>query len=501
MAIYYVCPEDNRPYGGTKGLYRHVDVLNKNGLEAFVFHQRQGFRLTWFENDTKVVYPPIVFDKAKDWVVFPETYGLQISSAVPGVRKVIFNQNAHYTFLDYPVNSDKPPTPYLDSDVKGVLVVSEDSKRYLEYAFPDLSIFHVHPGLSAGFSCSGKKKKQIAFMPRKHIEEVRQVVNILKYRGALTGWELVPIQDVHESQVIQTLRESAIFLSFGYPEGCPGPPREAMACGCFLVGYHGQGGKEFMSGPTCWPIDEGKVLEFATAVEELIERFNDDKLYLAGEREGASKKILSSYSCEREEQEILELWNDIMTKTPEPSVADEAQPASVKPLGTGGLEDVAQPFGKFERTLEIDPGDASEKEQLQDNRVVCEYMFGVNPTERYIEESIRYAEESRQYMEESKQYIASLEEENIAKQSHIEEVKTYVRRVESVVQAQQDQIDETAEQVRRLQEDIVAKQAALEAADRQIEDLQNALSQRFSSRLMAFMRRQLGKRRNTHKGE
>src|SRR5579872_4204043 len=54
--IYYLCPDIDRPCGGTKQLYRHVDILNKRGYSAFILHGQQGFRLTWFQNNTPVAH-------------------------------------------------------------------------------------------------------------------------------------------------------------------------------------------------------------------------------------------------------------------------------------------------------------------------------------------------------------------------------------------------------------------------------------------------------------
>ena len=56
MAIYFGCPDKDYPVGGIRAIYRHVDILNRNGLEAFVLHRLALFRCTWFENETRVAY-------------------------------------------------------------------------------------------------------------------------------------------------------------------------------------------------------------------------------------------------------------------------------------------------------------------------------------------------------------------------------------------------------------------------------------------------------------
>ena len=58
--IYVLCPENDRPSGGVKILYRHVGVLARNGFSASILHQQRGFRGTWFANSTPIRYLPDV---------------------------------------------------------------------------------------------------------------------------------------------------------------------------------------------------------------------------------------------------------------------------------------------------------------------------------------------------------------------------------------------------------------------------------------------------------
>ena len=57
-------------------------------------------------------------------------------------------------------------------------------------------------------------------------------------------WECVEIVSQPHASVIELLQGSAMFLSFGHPEGFGLPVAEAMACGCAVVGYSGLGGRE-----------------------------------------------------------------------------------------------------------------------------------------------------------------------------------------------------------------------------------------------------------------
>ena len=147
--IYVICPDTNSRHGGIKKLYCHVDVLNKNGFDASIIHENIGFKCNWFENNTKVNYiSEINFDDT-DYLVIPEIYGPNLGNVCKGVKKVIFNQNAYYSFQGYSLEKSDLNTAYTSEDVEAVIVVSEDSEQYLKYTFPNLKIFRIHYGIDS----------------------------------------------------------------------------------------------------------------------------------------------------------------------------------------------------------------------------------------------------------------------------------------------------------------------------------------------------------------
>jgi glycosyltransferase involved in cell wall biosynthesis len=357
MAIYYLCPDEHVPYGGVRVIYDHVDTLRRHGYHAFVLHERQGFRCTWFENSTPVAYwssaraglvgalrhlpvlrrhatsgwvhrsrpPTDVTFGPDDYLVVPEIYGPGIGEIAPGVRKIIFNQNPYYTFVGYTLDLDDETTPYRHSDVIGVVVVSEDAAAYVRAAFPEVSITRVRPAVDPRlFYFEEEKNPQIAFMTRKFPEDVRQVVNLLKFRRRLpAAYRLVEIPDASQPEVARVLRASAIFLSFGHPEGLSLPPAEAMACGCITIGYHGMGGREYLRPDLAFPIDVGEIVKFTETVEDVAIDLSRDPGSLRERARKAATFVAEQYSPERQEGELVEFWQRV-TARPRP----ERLPAS-----------------------------------------------------------------------------------------------------------------------------------------------------------------------------
>jgi glycosyltransferase involved in cell wall biosynthesis len=323
--LFFLSPDDNSPVGGIKVLYRHVDILNQNGFQAAIVHKKKGFRCTWFENQTRVEYRQNLQPDPFDFAVIPEIHGPRLAEMVPLAKKVVFNQNAYLTFREYSFDPQDLTTAYRDPGVVAALVVSEDSRRYLSYVFPELKVYRVHLGVDVAkfrFRELAQKRRQIAFMVRKHVEDARQVINILKFRGMLDGWEIAAIENLKESDVAQVLEESLVFLSFGYPEGFGLPALEAMLCGCLVAGYHGNGGREVLRPEISWPVEAGDIMGFARVAENLLRQVNASPSELSRKTAEAREFVSREYSMERERQDVLKFWDEVRFEQGHDAIAE-----------------------------------------------------------------------------------------------------------------------------------------------------------------------------------
>ncbi|MFK5957871.1 MAG: glycosyltransferase [Lutibacter sp.] len=350
--LYFICPDINKPSGGIKQIYRQVDVLNNNGFNAYILHEKSNFRCTWFANSTKVVYNQKVFYylnrntksnltlkkilksyikktiliiklftnknnstiiTANDILVIPEVYGPYIGDVFKGVKKVIYNQGAYQTFFKYNLNLNNLRSPYIEEDLVAVIVNSEDAKNYIELAFPHINVYRIHYGIDKKvFYYKATKKKQIAFMPRRLKNDLLQVINILKFRGALKNWSLIEIDNLPEVEVAKVFRESTFFLSFSINEGFGMPPAEAMATGCVVIGYPGNGGIEYFRDEFSYPIADRNVQQYVKKLEYLLLNYDKIKCELQEKGIKASKFILEEYALEVEEQDIVTVWTKIL---------------------------------------------------------------------------------------------------------------------------------------------------------------------------------------------
>jgi Glycosyl transferases group 1 len=311
--IYVICPDENDPSGGHKKLYRHVDVLNRSGRPAVALHGEPGFRYTWFANQTLVSDVKMATVSRDDYVVIPEIHGPVVADMWPGVRKVMLNQNAYFTFAGYSLDPGALSTPYLHPDVVATIVVSDDNLSYLRYVFPRHQIHRMRYSIDPDvFSYSATKKRWLCLMSRRNLPDAVQVINILKFRDRLAGYEVIALHDLSEAEIAEALRQSRIFLSFSSPEGFGLPPAEAMACGCVTIGYHGRCGREFFRPEFSYPIELGDIEGYARTVERVICELDADAAPFERMTRAAAAYIGEHYSPRTETETILRCWDAIM---------------------------------------------------------------------------------------------------------------------------------------------------------------------------------------------
>lgn len=315
VTVYFVAPDAQMPKGGVRRLYLWADVLNRRGIPSAIVHHRRGFRCQWFENSTPIVAAADLRLLPSDVLAVPEVFGPAITRLAPGIRKVIVNQGAYRTFSKFSLDSLRGgDIPYRHPDVVAVLVVSDDSRRYLEHVFPQLAVQRVHIGIDPSLHHlpSRPPGHRIAYMPRKRKAQAKEVLQIALLRGALEGWELVPIDGRSEKDAAQQLRDSAIFLSFSEGEGFGLPPAEAMASGSVVIGFHGQGGSEFFDPGHSFPVPDGDVLGFAQTLEGVLTTFDAQAERYAEMGARASEFIRANYSMEQEAEDVVAVFGPLV---------------------------------------------------------------------------------------------------------------------------------------------------------------------------------------------
>jgi Glycosyl transferases group 1 len=315
--IFYYCYRHNKPTGGQKHTYRHVDILNQYGFDAAAFHPGRAFRLTWFENNTRVIsYSQFArsFDSDLDFVVLPEDLGLEIC-AFPG-RKVIFNKNIFYGFRCYGT-SRCTSYPYQSPDVIAALTVSEHNRAHLQFAYPHLLVERVYLEIQPDifrFSRLRDKKAQIACV-QKAPESLLSLYHTVQSRSlsglnnaGIFNWEF--LGEKSETKTALILRESLLFVFLSVAEGLGRMPLEAMASGCLVAAYGN--GPLHETIPRIYTFEHSNIIALATFVETVMNSF-PDRLDQWEPAVKAGLQIAQGFSAQRQERSVLDAWEKICT--------------------------------------------------------------------------------------------------------------------------------------------------------------------------------------------
>lgn len=341
--ILFPLPHNNTPSGGRKFVYHVVDFLNEAGMESWVVHSRP-HRLDWFENNTRVGYCRELFPKLiqqnglrklrtlfistwmrvspnnvqklslqeTDVLVIPETR-LSVLNGLPKRNlKIIFNQGPFLTLSQQLPAAALSPSFYSDNSVIGIIVASNLNRRLHEFVFPEVKTVLAQVFIEGSFRYSDRKKIQFAFMPRRNMQDALAISNMVKLRGVASDSEFVAIDGLSQNEVVATLGESLIFLSFAQREGFGLPSAEAMASGCIVIGYTGCGGEEFFDPEYCFPVRDGDLCGFVETIENVVKQYRADPSQLDAMRRKASERIRHRYSREKSKKSVIAAFSSLL---------------------------------------------------------------------------------------------------------------------------------------------------------------------------------------------
>lgn len=123
-------------------------------------------------------------------------------------------------------------------------------------------------------------------MPRKLAKHSELVIFFLK-NTLPSNWKIKKIHNLKEKQVYKLLEKSKIFLAFSDLEGLPLPPVEAALAGNKVIGYTGEGGKEYWKEPIFTEIKSSEIKNFCNSIlgnlniKNFLEKTNKQRNLLA----------------------------------------------------------------------------------------------------------------------------------------------------------------------------------------------------------------------------
>lgn len=314
-------PPVRKPTGGVTVLYRIGAMLRAAGREAFMVPREPSAWRPDVAAVPEIPFAGLALTPQDLWLV-PEGW---VNALAPGLtakaRCLVYVQNWAYLFSGLPAGVSWRGLPV------GFLAVSRPVAWFIEQSLGTPAPI-LRPGIDVGvFRAPPAKPAElsIAWMPRKNKALAEQIRAVFEARGRFKAqWR--EIHGLDQAGVADVLRRSHVFVATGFPEGCPLPPLEAMACGAIPVGFAGLGGWDYMrqidpSGyaPTC-PMDpagwagngyfvpDNDVMGCVLALENALALWQEGGGRLQAVL-AAGQATAQAYSLEAQAKAVAALWS------------------------------------------------------------------------------------------------------------------------------------------------------------------------------------------------
>lgn len=297
--IGYMTRLPTEPVGGIATTWRHVRLLVEAGYRAVAVlpadHPRERCPVPAI-SESEVA--------ASDCLVFPEAWRARMLRFrdFPG-KKLVFCQN-HF-LIEHALLGE---ASYAAFGVQGAFACSGVVAAALRGRCGYTEVPVVPCGVDANLFRPGTKQPLVAYMPRKRPYEVRHIVGRFMWRyPEHEQFKFAEIDRCPSARVAEILGTSSIFLSTNHLEGLGLPPLEAMAAGCLVVGYHGEGGREYATTENGLWVEEGQI-------ERCIEELARAAAIVAGKPDElngyleAGRRTAARFTPEVERQALLSYW-------------------------------------------------------------------------------------------------------------------------------------------------------------------------------------------------
>lgn len=309
--LHFMVPRSSGAAGGVKTMYDHAALLRQHGLNARLVARRDAY----VSHDWRVEVPVHIGSmeiQTGDVFIWSEvTSPREITQTRrDDVHHVLFVQNHFYLFQLFRKGLD-----INDLGLGSVVASSRACKRYLEtyLGFADVPV--IPYGIANCDVNFPEKVNRIATMPRKREHEAIFINH--HFRRCFPGLRDIgwfEIKDLPHPDVLAELHRSRTFLSLQRLEGFGLPALEAMAAGCAVVGFTGQGGAEYASPENGIWVAEDDVEGAANALAKVAMMFRDtpDR---AREMVQSGMRTAARYSLAARDAAALGFYRRILAET------------------------------------------------------------------------------------------------------------------------------------------------------------------------------------------
>lgn len=309
--IFIIGVDAEAPNGGLTVMYRMADVLNKNGFQAWVVHEKRRYRYPYADHSgTPTITRTSLNPGPEDLVVAPEwslgslLRDLRSNWNIVGLfQMALFDTKTLYD-LEFSENRLVENPHYA-----GSLAVSSYLHRLVSRLVPGKPVYNTGMGIDTDrFRRRHRKRKQIALNVYKGVEDLRYLLMLLRSSKKSGIWRSAPIFEIPPGIVTDLLSQSAIYVSTSAAEGLGMLALEAMASEALVVGYDGVGGSEFFTQGLCLKARPHDILDLLDKVEYARNLFENNPEKYTQITTRARKMVEKKYGMEVWEKKVVEAF-------------------------------------------------------------------------------------------------------------------------------------------------------------------------------------------------
>ena len=339
--IIYILPAHKSASGGSKVIYQHSELINKfkiDNVSSHILHlkkkkidkfllslkkrmfNKQSKKYGWYGNEMKPAshFKPssswiknkvltkndMNFNSKTDFVIIPEIWAHFASHLL--IKKKI--KYAIFALGTYAMNSFHDHEKLFESYRKAefILTVSDDTSECVKLIFPNFAnkIFKINLSIDhKKFKIPTTKSNLITFMPRK-LSDHFHILSLFLFKKLPKKWKIEPLHNLDEKELFKKLCSSKIFLSFSYITGLGMPLIEAAIAGNKVIGYTGEGGKDFFRKPIFEDVETGNIKNF---LKKIIKTINNFPKNWNKKTRLQRKKLIKKYSTDNEKKLVKKL--------------------------------------------------------------------------------------------------------------------------------------------------------------------------------------------------
>lgn len=256
--IYYFIPKYSEASWGIGMLYQHVDMLQRNGIEATVLHEKKGRRLRWMKSELALTSKDLgSFEpQPNDVLVVPELWADNETLRRVNCRRVVFVQGSFLMLhqlrsaIDYQTLGFEHAIvtqPHIQSivekhfDVQASVIPAFVAPQFFLDRQAILNQTRTRQVLTypkAGYQALGLPDYDIVirFLKRK----------LANHSQSRNEWSLVELKNKTHQEVAELMQASAFFVNVNSLEGFNVTVPEAMASGCISICYDAIGGRDYL---------------------------------------------------------------------------------------------------------------------------------------------------------------------------------------------------------------------------------------------------------------